>query len=115
MQRDHHHRAMGGATGLLILLTAWLGAAVADEAALAEQQKKLNEEVLAQPFFAEQPEKVEAYIQEMTAKKQPPEEYKGTHWRPGYTCRDLLRYSWREYRNCRYYYHWHGRYYPYYY
>jgi len=38
-------------------------------------------------------------------------EYQGTYWRPGYTCRDLLRHNWTQYRNCRYYYRYYGRYY----
>ncbi|MGD8558721.1 MAG: hypothetical protein PVF34_13220 [Gammaproteobacteria bacterium] len=84
-----------------------------DEDAMAEMQKQLNSEVMSEEFFAEQPEKVEAYIKQAMEKNLKPEEYTGTHWRRGYTCRDLLRYSWREYRNCRYYHRYHGHYYPY--
>ncbi|HEY5604012.1 MAG TPA: hypothetical protein VIM41_12975 [Gammaproteobacteria bacterium] len=80
---------------------------------MAEMQKRLNEEVMSQEFFAEQPEKVEAYIQDAMKKNLKPPEYTGTHWRAGYTCHDLLRYSWHEYRNCSYYHRYHGRYYPY--
>jgi hypothetical protein len=103
---------------ILILFSACLlcflqPAFASEEDDMAAMQKQLNSEVLDQPFLAEQPEKVEAYIKEAMKKNLKPEEYKGTHWRRGYTCRDLLRYSWREYRNCRYYYRYHGRYYPY--
>ncbi|HEC19666.1 MAG TPA: hypothetical protein ENI97_10030 [Gammaproteobacteria bacterium] len=76
-------------------------------------QRQLNAEVMEKPFLAEQQEKVEAYIKEAMKKDLKPPEYKGRHWRRGYTCHDLLRYSWREYRDCRYYYHYYGRYYPY--
>ncbi|HHJ13756.1 MAG TPA: hypothetical protein ENJ79_05170 [Gammaproteobacteria bacterium] len=76
-------------------------------------QRQLNAETMSKPFLAEQPEKVDAYIKEAMKKNLKPSEYTGKHWRPGYTCRDLLRYSWREYRDCRYYYSYYGRYYPY--
>jgi hypothetical protein len=84
-----------------------------DEDDMAAMQKQLNAEVFEQPFLAEQPAKVEAYIQEALKKNLVPPEYSGIYWRRGYTCRDLLRHSWQEYRNCRYYYRRHGRYYPY--
>ena len=87
--------------------------AATEEEEMAEMQKRLNQEVMDQPFLAEQPEKVDAYIKESMKKNLKPEEYTGTHWRRGYTCRDLLRYSWYEYRNCRYYHRYHGRYYAY--
>lgn len=81
----------------------------ADE--LAKMQAQLNNEVMAKPFLAEKPEEVDAYIKSMLEKNVKPAEYSGQNWRPGYTCRDLLRYNWREYRNCRYYYRYYGRYY----
>ena len=96
----------------LLLCTAQ-SAFASEEDDMAEMQKKLNAETFDQPFLAEQPEKVEAYIQEAMKKGIKPMEYDGTHWRRGYTCHDLLRYSWREYRNCRYYYRRYGRFYPY--
>ncbi|MDC0601716.1 hypothetical protein OAP14_01670 [Aliiglaciecola sp.] len=78
---------------------------------MARMQAQLNQEVMSRPFLAEKPEEVDAYIKSMLEKKVKPPEYSGTHWRPGYTCRDLLRFNWREYRNCRYYYRYYGRYY----
>ncbi len=98
-------------TGLFFCLAQTAFASEADD--MAAMQKKLNAETLDQPFMAEQPEKVEAFIQEAMKKGLKPMEYDGTHWRRGYTCHDLLRYSWREYRNCRYYYRRNGYYYPY--
>ena len=84
-----------------------------EEDDLAAMQRQMNQEVMKKPFLAEQPKKVDAYIKESLKNNIPAPEYTGTHWRRGYTCRDLLRYSWREYRNCRYYYRRHGRYYRY--
>lgn len=84
-----------------------------EEEEMARMQRQLNQGVMDKPFFAEQPEKVDAYIKEAMKNNIKPKEYQGTHWRRGYTCRDLLRYSWVEYRDCRYYHHYHGRYYPY--
>lgn len=82
-----------------------------EEEAMARMQAQLNKEVMAKPFLAEKPKEVDAYIKSMLAKNVKPAEYSGTHWRTGYTCRDLLRYSWTQYRNCRYYHRYHGRYY----
>lgn len=96
-----------------LLLMFNVSAFASDEDELEKMQQQLNQEVMGKEFLAEQPEKVEAYIKEAMEKNLKPPEYVGTHWRRGYTCRDLLRYSWREYRNCRYYYRYHGRYYPY--
>ncbi|MFT7388935.1 MAG: hypothetical protein ACI8VC_002197 [Candidatus Endobugula sp.] len=78
---------------------------------LARMQAQLNSEVMSRPFLAEKPKEVDAYIKSMLEKKVTPPDYVGTHWRTGYTCRDLLRYNWTQYRNCRYYHRYHGRYY----
>jgi len=98
---------------VLSLLFTTNAFAESEEEEMARMQKQLNQEVMDKPFLAEQPEKVDAYIKEASKSNLVPPEYNGRYWRPGYTCRDLLRYSWREYRNCRYYHHYHGRYYPY--
>nr|WP_232787879.1 hypothetical protein [Paraglaciecola sp. MB-3u-78] len=82
-----------------------------EEEALARMQAQLNQEVMSKPFLAEKPKEVDAYIKNMLAKNVTPPEYSGAHWRAGYTCRDLLRYNWTQYRNCRYYHRYHGRYY----
>ena len=102
----------GVVAGMFMVIS--LGAYASDEEdEMARYQKQLNEEVMSKEFLAEQPEKVEAYIKEAMKKNLKPPEYTGKYWRRGYTCHDLLRYSWREYRDCRYYYRYHGRYYPY--
>ena len=85
----------------------------ADKDEMEAMQKKYNTEIMEKEFFAEQPDKVEAFIREAMEKNLKPREYTGIYWRAGYTCRDLLRYSWREYRDCRYYHRYHGHYYPY--
>ena len=82
-----------------------------EEDELARAQAQMNAEVLSKPFLAEKPEEVDKYIKSMLEQNIKPEEYKGRYWRKGYTCRDLLRYNWTEYRNCQYYYRYHGRYY----
>ncbi len=97
------------ASGFMFSAFAFQDTSEEDE--LARMQAQLNAEVASKPFLAEKPEEVDAYIKSMLEKNIKPEEYKGTHWRPGYTCRDLLRYNWTQYRNCRYYYRYHGRYY----
>jgi hypothetical protein len=100
---------------IFVALLAFVSAALAqeetEEEALARAQAQMNSEVLSKPFLAERPTEVDAYIDGMLKNKVKPQEYQGTHWRPGYTCRDLLRYNWTQYRNCRYYYRYHGRYY----
>ena len=83
------------------------------DAEIEKMQRQLNKEVLEKPFFAEEPAKVDAYIKEATKNHIKPLEYTGNNWRAGYTCHDMLRYSWVEYRDCSYYRHYHGRYYPY--
>lgn len=100
-------------SALFTTIVFGLSAFASEEDDMARMQEQLNQEVMSKEFLAEQPEKVEAYIKEAMKKNLKPPEYAGTHWRRGYTCRDLLRYSWYEYRNCRYYYRYHGRYYPY--
>jgi len=82
-----------------------------DEEDMAAMQRKLNAEMADLPFLAEQPKKVEAYIKESLKNKVIPLPYNGIYWRQGYTCRNLLRYSWNEYRNCQYYHRYYGRYY----
>ena len=96
---------------LLMGLTLPVSADQAADDALAKAQAEMNAEVLAKPFLAEKPEEVNAYIESMLAKKVVPPEYQGSYWRKGYTCRDLLRHNWNQYRNCKYYYRYHGRYY----
>lgn len=100
-------------TGVLLLSVVQVWAGQAEDNAMANMQSQLNKEVMEKPFFAEDPAKVDAYIKEASKNHIKPLEYTGPHWRAGYTCHDMLRYSWYEYRNCSYYHHYYGRYYPY--
>ena len=106
----------GTISGVLVIFLCMFAQSLiaeTEEEEMARMQKQLNQGVMNQPFLAEQPEKVDAYIKESLKNNIKPPEYQGRHWRRGYTCRDLLRYSWHEYRNCRYYHRYYGRYYPY--
>ncbi|WP_442863961.1 hypothetical protein [Alteromonas sp. ASW11-130] len=109
------NKAVSRKCTLLVLFLPFLtlsqSAANQNDDELAQMQAQLNKEVMSKPFLAEKPEEVDAYINSMLEKNVKPKEYGGTHWRSGYTCRDLLRYSWTEYRNCKYYYRYYGRYY----
>jgi hypothetical protein len=77
---------------------------------MSEMQKKLNEETMARPFSVEDEATLKAYVDEAMEKNIPPPEYSGKHWRKGYTCGNLRRY-YNEYRDCLWYYRYHGRYY----
>lgn len=99
-----------------VTLIAGFGHVAADtpkDQELMHTQRQLNKEVLEKPFYAEDPQKVEAYIKEASKNHIKPTEYSGPHWQAGYACHDMLRYSWIEYRNCSYYHHYYGRYYRY--
>ena len=76
-----------------------------------EMQQRLNQEVISQPFSVADEAKVKAYIEDATRRGLVPSAHPGPHWRPGYTCQDVLRYSWQEFRECRYYYWYYGYYY----
>ena len=90
---------------------AWAGAANAESP--AEMQNRLNEEVLSKPFSVETEANLEAYIKDATERGMPPKSTPSKYWRSGYTCGDLRRYSWNDYRDCSYYYRYYGRYWPY--
>lgn len=79
----------------------------------AAAQKALNDRVMAQEFKVADPRQIDAYVEEQLKKKVKPVEQAPPGWRPGYTCNDLLGFvpvNWVAYRNCRYYYRYHGRY-----
>ena len=78
---------------------------------LQEMQKSLNQEVITQPFSVAEEEKVKAYIADATKRGMAPAAQPGPNWRSGYTCQDLVRYSWNEYQECRYHHWYYGRYY----
>jgi hypothetical protein len=98
---------------LLLTGFAQVQADTGKEEELVRMQRQLNQETMDKPFHAEDPEKVDAYIKEASKNHIKPLEYSGPHWQAGYTCHDMLRYSWIEYRDCRYYHHYYGHYYSY--
>ena len=75
-------------------------------------QKALNQEVLDKPFNPGDKAKVDAYLEESIKKGLKPNGTKPQGWAPGWTCNNLV-YSYRAYRDCRYYHRYHGHYYPY--
>lgn len=79
----------------------------------AEIQKQLNEQVLGKSFNVENDANLDAYIQEATKRGTPPRTEPSKYWRKGYTCADLRRYSWTDYRDCSYYHSYYGYYWPY--
>lgn len=87
---------------------------LAAQAETAEEiQQRFNEQILSQPFSVEDNAKLEAYMNEAQKKGIPPVATPSRFWRRGYTCADLRPYSWNDYRDCSYYYRFHGRYWPY--
>jgi hypothetical protein len=79
-----------------------------DAEGLAEVQKKLNAEIMEKPFSVEDTARIDAYIKDAMKKDLRPRQRPPARWRRGYTCADLHEYN--EYRDCLYYYRYHGRY-----
>ncbi len=80
---------------------------------MAEMQRQLNAEVMAQPFDPGDAAKVDAYIKEAMKKNiKPPQKSAPSWWKRGYTCDYIrrYRYNYRLWRNCRYYHRYYGRY-----
>jgi hypothetical protein len=79
---------------------------------MAEMQRQLNAEVMAQPFDPADVAKVDSYIKNAIAKGIKPEGKAPSYWQPGYTCDYIRRYHYRynSYRNCLYHHRYYGRY-----
>jgi hypothetical protein len=86
------------------------GAEMSDD--MKKMQEQLNNQVLSKPFSVADEAQVKSYIEDAQRRGEVPQAYKGTYWRPGYTCANLRSYSYREYLACRYYYSYYGHYYP---
>lgn len=80
---------------------------------MSDLQNQLNAEVLGKSFSVENEANLNAYIEEATKKGIPPKTQPSKYWRNGYTCNDLRRYSWNDYRDCSYFYRYYGYYWPY--
>lgn len=98
-------------TWLLPIVLLWVNSVFAESA--EDIQRRLNEEVLQKPFNVETEANLNAYIEEATKRGTPPKSEPSRYWRRGYTCADLRRYSWTDYRDCTYYYRYYGYYWPY--
>lgn len=97
--------------GLILGVSLISPLSLADKA--SDLQKQFNDQVIQKPFSVENEANLNAYIEDATRRGLPPKSQPSKHWRKGYTCADLQRYSWTDYRDCSYYYHYHGYYWPY--
>ncbi len=97
----------------LVSSVLFINACVAFADERSDMQKRLNEQVLEKPFSVESEANLNAYIEEATKRGTPPKSEPSKYWRRGYTCGDLRRYSWTDYRDCSYYHHYYGYYWPY--
>ena len=100
---------LAGILGFLgMVLLSVPGRTLAGDDSIEEMQKKLNQGVMQKEFSVEDTAKIDAYIKDAMKKDLKPQEKPPAGWRPGYTCADLHNYY--EYRNCLYYYRYHGYY-----
>lgn len=106
-------RAAALVVGIVLGMGLALTARPATAADKAQMQDRLNNEVLDQGFDVKGEAELNSYIEEATRKGLEPKIKPSRHWRRGYTCDDLRRYSWSEYRDCAYYHRYHGRYWDY--
>ncbi len=84
-----------------------------EDAAMAEYQRRLNAQVMAQPFQPGDVQRVDAYVKEAMKKDLQPRSNPPSYWQPGYTCDHVRRYrhySYNDYRDCVYYHRYHGSY-----
>lgn len=99
---------------LLCLISVYTGPALADkESDMAEIQRQLNAEVMAQPFDPGDPAKVDAYVREAMKKDLKPRTTAPDYWQPGWSCNHLTRYRhyrYTDYRDCVYHHRYYGRY-----
>ncbi len=78
---------------------------------LRAMQQSLNKEVMEKPFSVEDEAKIDAFIKNAMAKDLKPQATKAPDgWKPGFTCADIYNTGWNNYRNCRHYRSYYGRY-----
>lgn len=99
--------------GLLVAIYLVLGATAVSADQLSDIQQQLNAEVLGKQFSVESEAGLNAYIEEATKRGTPPKTQPSKYWRRGYSCSDLRRYSWTDYRDCSYFYRYYGYNWPY--
>ena len=116
MGKEPSHFFLKGILGLLFSMVfmgvggglLWAG----EKEDMAAMQKALNQEVLDKPFNPGDKAAVDAYLENAIKKGVKPNDTRPQGWAPGWTCNNLV-YSYRAYRDCRYYHRYHGRYYRY--
>lgn len=87
-------------------------AAGATDAARDEMQRSLSAGVMTSPFDPGDIRKAQAYAEQAKREGIVPVAQPPTYWVPGWTCSNLSQhpgYAYRDYRNCIYYHHYHGR------
>lgn len=105
-------------TSLLLLLLTFATARAADtdtDKQREEVQRALNERVMASAFNPGDIKRAEAYAEQAKREGVKPVPQPPTYWAPGWTCANLTvypAYVFTDYRNCIYYYHYYGRYWP---
>lgn len=99
--------------GLWVAIYLVLGATAVSADQLSDIQQQLNAEVLGKQFSVESEAGLNAYIEEATKRGTPPKTQPSKYWRRGYSCSDLRRYSWTDYRDCSYFYRYYGYNWPY--
>ncbi len=99
---------------LVLVLTVSVGgiALAGEKEDMEAMQKALNQKTMERPFNPGDKAAVDAYVEESLRNGVIPRDRRPDGWAPGYTC-DNLRYSLYQYRDCRYYHRYYGRYYPY--
>ena len=116
MGKEPSHLFRKGIIGLfLVVVIMGLGGGLlwaGEKEDMAAMQKALNQEVLDRPFNPGDKAAVDAYLENAIKKGVKPNDTRPQGWAPGWTCNNLV-YSYRAYRDCRYYHRYHGRYYPY--
>jgi len=91
---------------IILTQTSYAG----EEEDMAAMQKRLNAEVMEKPFSVADEKKIDGYIKDAMKKDLKPPETAPNFWQPGYTCASIYNRGWSYYRSCRYYRHYHGRY-----
>ena len=94
------------AMGLLLQAAVTLAS---EEEDMAEMQRQLNADVMAQPFDADDAARIDAYVRDAMKKDLKPPAAPPVYWQSGWSCADIRYRSYRDYRNCIYYQRYYGR------
>lgn len=92
-----------------------LGICAGADEAREVMQSQLNQEVMATPFSSGDVKKATDYAEEAKKQKVVPVAQAPAYWVPGWTCANLTGYAYYNYttyRDCVYFHHYYGRYWP---